>query len=176
VRRADPPRVLVLGDRGVGGSAVIQALRVLAAEEGMELPIERGLRRRPSTGVYSELALALIVWEASLQRSLSDYAAHHSEQLRLCVGRHVPAIVVCNKTDTMPCPLPQVRSKLRHLRSRLRHRIGHCPYSRRGSGACAVPPRFKSTRCPPRLTSCVHRPCVSDRGPWRFVPFHRGER
>lgn len=102
--------MLVLGDRGVGGNAVIQALRALAAAEGVELPVERGLRRRPATDFYSEVALALIVWEASIQRSLSDYAAHHSEQLRSCVGQHVPAIVVCNKTDTMPCPLPQVRS------------------------------------------------------------------
>jgi hypothetical protein len=113
--------VLVLGDRGVGGNAVIQALTALAAAEGVELPIERLLRRRPSAGSYSEVALALIVWEASLVRPLSEYAAHHSEQLRSCVGRDVPAIVVCNKTDTMPCPLPQVWSLTRGSRQDTAH-------------------------------------------------------
>ena len=103
-----PPRVLVLGDRGVGGTAVIQALCAFAVHDGVELLIERGLRRRAAEGFYSGVGLTLIVWEASLQRSLSDYVAHHSEQLRACVGRDVPAVVVCNKTDTMPCPLPQV--------------------------------------------------------------------
>jgi len=39
------------------------------------------------------------VWEASLQRSLSDYAAHHAEQLHSCVGRVVGNIVVCNKVN-----------------------------------------------------------------------------
>jgi len=103
-----PPRVLVLGDRGVGGTAVIQALCAFAVHDGVELLIERGLRRRAAEGFYSGVGLTLIVWEASLQRSLSDYVAHHSEQLRACVGRDVPAVVVCNKTDTMPCPLPQI--------------------------------------------------------------------
>ncbi|EOD33056.1 hypothetical protein EMIHUDRAFT_230047 [Emiliania huxleyi CCMP1516] len=36
-----PARVLVLGERGVGGSALVEALRTIAAAEGIDLPIER---------------------------------------------------------------------------------------------------------------------------------------
>jgi hypothetical protein len=156
-----PPRVLVLGDSGVGGMALVRALRSFADGEGVDLAISRGQQRGAPRHLYADVRLSLIVWEAALECSLSDYSARYSEQLHACVGRQVPAIVVCNKTDTMPCPLPQVTSATRAGSS-----------SHRGAGP-VPPPRPLSACClgvdaAPSLTS-------ADRWAGRLVPLHRSQ-
>jgi len=98
-----PPRVLVLGERGVGGSALVEALRALAAAEGIDLPIERHVDGAPPHSVAVQLSL--VVWEASLERPLAEYVADH-----LRADGQGAAIVVCSKTDRRPCPLPQIHA------------------------------------------------------------------
>mmetsp|Transcript_47646 Transcript_47646/g.157938 ORF Transcript_47646/g.157938 Transcript_47646/m.157938 type:complete len:333 (-) Transcript_47646:32-1030(-) len=98
-----PPRVLVLGERGVGGSALVEALRTLAAAEGIDLPIERHVDGVPPHSVAVQLSL--VVWEASLERPLAEYVADH-----LRADGQGAAIVVCSKTDRRPCPLPQIHA------------------------------------------------------------------
>jgi len=58
VRCEEPPHVLVLGDTGVGGSSVVHALRALAANEGVAVAIDRGLRRSAAPGYYAEVRTA----------------------------------------------------------------------------------------------------------------------
>ena len=59
----------------------------------------------------AQVRLGLIVWEAALDRPLATYAAEYSQRLRNAVPRErrpLPMVAVCNKTDAMPCALPQI--------------------------------------------------------------------
>ena len=49
--------------------------------------------------------------QAALERPLPDYAADYAQRLQLLVPpprRPLPIIVICNKTDVSPCPLPEI--------------------------------------------------------------------
>ena len=51
----------------------------------------------------------MIVWEASLTRPLAAYVQQYAEQMQAVVGNpSLSVVVVCNKTDVVPCPIPQL--------------------------------------------------------------------
>jgi len=53
--------------------------------------------------------LGVIVWEASLTRPLAAYVQQYAEQMQAVVGNpSLSVVVVCNKTDVVPCPIPQL--------------------------------------------------------------------
>ena len=102
-----PPRVLVLGERGVGGSALVEALRTLAAAEGIDLPIERHVDGVPPHSVAVQLSL--VVWEASLERPLAEYVADHLRadgQGAAIVVRAAQTRARCHCCRRRPLPFP----------------------------------------------------------------------
>jgi hypothetical protein len=55
----------------------------------------------------------VVVWDASLDTSLCDYAQQYCDRLQAAVpssAQPLPLVVVCNKTDSAPCPLPQIEA------------------------------------------------------------------
>ena len=55
------------------------------------------------------MRLGVIVWEASLTRPLAAYVQQYAEQMQAVVGNpSLSVVVVCNKTDVVPCPIPQL--------------------------------------------------------------------
>ena len=51
----------------------------------------------------------MIVWEASLTQPLAAYVQQYAEQMQAVVGNpSLSVVVVCNKTDVVPCPIPQL--------------------------------------------------------------------
>ena len=109
-----PPHAVVVGAPGVRKSALIGALREVARERGVELCVAEGL---PAAGAdCAEVRLGVIVWEAALEASLSHYVHKYNAQLQSAVPagrRPLRTFVVCNKTDLMPCPLPQLAGRRR---------------------------------------------------------------
>ena len=116
-----PPHAVVVGAPGVGKSALIGALREVARERGVQLCVAEGL---PAAGAdCAEVRLGVIVWEAALEASLSHYVHKYNAQLQSAVPagrRPLRTFVVCNKTDLMPCPLPQLAGASRAPRPRPR--------------------------------------------------------
>ena len=116
-----PPHAVVVGAPGVGKSALIGALREVARERGVQLCVAEGL---PAAGAdCAEVRLGVIVWEAALESSLSHYVHKYNAQLQSAVPagrRPLRTFVVCNKTDLMPCPLPQLAGASRAPRPRPR--------------------------------------------------------
>tara|TARA_B110001452_G_scaffold248987_1_gene236167 strand:+ start:356 stop:841 length:486 start_codon:yes stop_codon:yes gene_type:complete len=56
-----------------------------------------------------QVRLGVVVWEAALDQPLGVYVQRYSEQMQAVVGNpSLPVVVVCNKTDVMPCPIPQL--------------------------------------------------------------------
>ena len=57
----------------------------------------------------SQVRLGVIVWEASLTQPLAAYVQQYAEQMQAVVGNpSLSVVVVCNKTDVVPCPIPQL--------------------------------------------------------------------
>ena len=57
----------------------------------------------------SQVRLGVIVWEAALTQPLGAYVQQYTEQMQAVVGNpSLSVVVVCNKTDVVPCPLPQL--------------------------------------------------------------------
>lgn len=57
----------------------------------------------------SQVRLGVIVWEASLTQPLGAYVQQYVEQMQAVVGNpSLSVVVVCNKTDVVPCPIPQL--------------------------------------------------------------------
>lgn len=104
-----PPNVLVVGAAGVGKSALIGAMSSQAAERGLVLAAAEGLPSGRAVEAYAKVRLGVIVWEASLTQPLGAYVQQYVEQMRAVVGNpSLSVVVVCNKTDVVPCPIPQL--------------------------------------------------------------------
>jgi hypothetical protein len=133
-----PPNVLVVGATGVGKSALIGAMSSQAEQHGLVLAAAEGLpsgraleayakvARTPSLAAprpdvfrggavltqlcpLSQVRLGVIVWEASLTQPLGAYVQQYVEQMQAVVGNpSLSVVVVCNKTDVVPCPIPQL--------------------------------------------------------------------
>ena len=133
-----PPNVLVVGAAGVGKSALIGAMSSQAEQHGLVLAAAEGLpsgraleayakvARTPSLAAprpdvlrggavltqlcpLSQVRLGVIVWEASLTQPLGAYVQQYVEQMQAVVGNpSLSVVVVCNKTDVVPCPIPQL--------------------------------------------------------------------
>lgn len=59
--------------------------------------------------LLSQVRLGVIVWEASLTQPLGAYVQQYVEQMQAVVGNpSLSVVVVCNKTDVVPCPIPQL--------------------------------------------------------------------
>ena len=68
----------------------------------------------------SQVRLGVIVWEASLTQPLGAYVQQYVEQMQAVVGNpSLSVVVVCNKTDVVPCPIPQLAGALRTPRRAL---------------------------------------------------------
>mmetsp|Transcript_4419 Transcript_4419/g.9577 ORF Transcript_4419/g.9577 Transcript_4419/m.9577 type:complete len:417 (+) Transcript_4419:564-1814(+) len=109
----DSPHVVVVGDEGVGKSTLIRALRSLALPFGVQLVAQEGLPLPSRSAGPSDVQVrvALIVWEAALEQPLASYVAEYAQSLNGLLregSRPVVMVAVCNKTDLMPCPLPQI--------------------------------------------------------------------
>ena len=141
-----PPHAVVVGAPGVGKSALIGALREVARERGVQLCVAEGL---PAAGAdCAEVRLGVIVWEAALEASLSHYVHKYNAQLQSAVPagrRPLRTFVVCNKTDLMPCPLPQLAGASRAPRPRPRAIAVAAPVST--PSPCSRP---RHPRPPPR--------------------------
>ena len=141
-----PPHAVVVGAPGVGKSALIGALREVARERGVQLCVAEGL---PAAGAdCAEVRLGVIVWEAALEASLSHYVHKYNAQLQSAVPagrRPLRTFVVCNKTDLMPCPLPQLAGASRAPRPRPRAIAVASPVSTPSPGS-----RPRHRRPPPR--------------------------
>lgn len=104
-----PPNVLVVGAAGVGKSALIGAMSSQAADHGLVLAAAEGLPSGRALEAYAKVRLGVIVWEASLTRPLAAYVQQYAEQMQAVVGNpSLSVVVVCNKTDVVPCPIPQL--------------------------------------------------------------------
>ena len=120
-----PPHLLVLGDAEVGKSSVILTLESFAVRSRVELRVEEGPF---CLGAMSRAELlnvaALVVWDASMAQPLSEYIAKHlrelidavrddlddAEEARLLARLRTRLLVLCNKCDVQPCPLPEIAS------------------------------------------------------------------
>jgi hypothetical protein len=103
----------------------------------------------------SQVRLGVIVWEASLTQPLGAYVQQYVEQMRAVVGNpSLSVVVVCNKTDVVPCPIPQLAGAPATCRAlHTPHRTHHAP---------RVP------RTHPRACSWCNRA-------WRRAAVHRSE-
>ena len=129
--------LIVLGAPSVGKSAVIRVLRGFAKSSGRtNLEICEGLPPgvhhdgSSGAGAFPNSCVPLVVWDAmgGKQVSLVEYISRHIKELAhdLCgqgqgdempsaamesrVSRMLAArkLVLCNKTDVQPCPLPEI--------------------------------------------------------------------
>jgi len=99
----------------VGKTQLIEVLNDMAGV-GVPLGVQEGIRPRGNldgtpAGWFDDTRLGLIVWEAGSDVPLAEYAAEYAAQLERIVPRGqlpLPIVVVCSKTDQMPCPLPQI--------------------------------------------------------------------
>ena len=109
------PHVIVLGDAGVGKTAVVDVIEAFAINNDVELCVLEG---KPHSREALFSATPLVVWDALGGRgALKDYVARHLKQLtcELTTPRERDALasrllVLCNKTDKSPCPLPEFSS------------------------------------------------------------------
>ena len=174
-----PPHAVVVGAPGVGKSALIGALREVARERGVQLCVAEGL---PAAGAdCAEVRLGVIVWEAALEASLSHYVHKYNAQLQSAVAagrRPLRTFVVCNKTDLMPCPLPQLAGASRAPRPRPRAIAVASPVSTPSPGS-----RPRHRRPPPRpraprasALTCSLNPHPRPRQPRRPRRGHRLDR
>jgi hypothetical protein len=107
------PNILVVGAPGVGKSTLISALRSSAKDHGLELAAAEGLPTGRALEAYAKVRLGIVVWEAALDQPLGAYVQRYAEQMQAVVGNpSLNVVVVCNKTDLTPCPIPQL-SELR---------------------------------------------------------------
>ena len=110
------PHLVVLGDAGVGVSSVVLVLERFAASHGVKLAIGETV---PTTREGLASAVPLVVWDAvdEARGSLKDYVQRHvgglTQALTRAGGTAKEAealegrlLVLCNKTDVEPCPLP----------------------------------------------------------------------
>ena len=92
-----------------------------APDNGVDLDVTEGVP--PGSRELLTSAVPLIIWEAGLAESgngtLKEYVSRHVEtltcQLSLLGGTHKEKealvsrlIVLCNKSDVQPCPLPEI--------------------------------------------------------------------
>ena len=127
-----PPNLIVLGDGGVGKSEIVRVLEGFAAKNLVELNLAEGLPTElTSCQAAASYAVPLIIWEADLgsqqDEPLASYVARHLRLLverlheRLSGSSHAVAdrpnllralqarlLVMCNKSDLQPCPLPEI--------------------------------------------------------------------
>tara|TARA_B100000795_G_scaffold90827_1_gene66145 strand:+ start:313 stop:906 length:594 start_codon:yes stop_codon:yes gene_type:complete len=69
----------------------------------------RGCAHAAALPALSQVRLGVIVWEASLTQPLGAYVQQYVEQMQAVVGNpSLSVVVVCNKTDVVPCPIPQL--------------------------------------------------------------------
>ena len=85
----------------------------------------------------SQVRLGVIVWEASLTQPLGAYVQQYVEQMQAVVGNpSLSVVVVCNKTDVVPCPIPQLAgapAARRALHMHAAPRAPHAPCASRSS-------------------------------------------
>ena len=99
-------------------------------------PSSRGRAHAAALPALSQVRLGVIVWEASLTRPLAAYVQQYAEQMQAVVGNpSLSVVVVCNKTDVVPCPIPQLA----------------------GAPAARRPPRCSSRRAAPRTPHAAPR-------------------
>ena len=65
-----------------------------------------------AAGASSAIEVAVVVWEAVSSEDLKAYARRMRGAVARALGRSVPVVVVCTKTDVAPCPLPQMDAAL----------------------------------------------------------------
>ena len=99
----------------------------------------------------SQVRLGVIVWEASLTQPLAAYVQQYAEQMQAVVGNpSLSVVVVCNKTDVVPCPIPQLAGAPAARRA-ARH-TAPLPTPRRAAHSArrAAPPAPRVPRTHPR--------------------------
>ena len=116
----------------------------------------------------------MIVWEASLTRPLAAYVQQYAEQMQAVVGNpSLSVVVVCNKTDVVPCPIPQLAGA--PAARRAAHRAAPLPTPRVPRTPHAAPRR--APRAPCASHSSVHAvgaPELGDAQPFIAVSAERG--
>lgn len=111
------PHLIVLGDAGVGKSAVIDVLETYAWSNDVELSVVEG---KPTSREALVAATPLVVWDAvdGSRGTLKDYVARHMRELthqlsslggsaKERAALNTRLLVLCNKSDVHPCPLPE---------------------------------------------------------------------
>ncbi|KOO32171.1 hypothetical protein Ctob_007672 [Chrysochromulina tobinii] len=102
--------------RSVGKSTVIAVLEGFAASNNVLLSVVEG---KPTAREALVAATPLVVWDAVDEQrgSLKEYVARHLKQLthELASKKEQEALVsrllvLCNKSDLQPCPIPELRS------------------------------------------------------------------
>lgn len=108
------PHILVVGDKGVGKSALVRALMERA--ENLGFRIAEGLHTSVPRECYADVRVCVVVWEAALDIDLSRYVRQYADYVeRVLGGSGVEwtsarqMLVTCNKTDRLPCPMPQIK-------------------------------------------------------------------
>mmetsp|Transcript_2091 Transcript_2091/g.7254 ORF Transcript_2091/g.7254 Transcript_2091/m.7254 type:complete len:523 (-) Transcript_2091:139-1707(-) len=115
--RQSPPHVVVLGDERVGKSTVVGRLRLAARTRDVPLRVHEGLPAcLPACAAppdLSAVSTAVIVWTAEagcLCGPLDGYVDRYLRLLQAAAPGKPPrqTIVLCNRTDECPCPLPEI--------------------------------------------------------------------
>ena len=119
----------------------------------------------------SQVRLGVIVWEASLTQPLAAYVQQYAEQMQAVVGNpSLSVVVVCNKTDVVPCPIPQLAGAPAARRA-ARH-TAPLPTPRR---ALRTPRRAPRAPCASHSSAhAVGAPELGDAQPFIAVSAERG--
>ena len=119
--------VIFLGDRGVGKSSLLSALRshVPASLKevgdggllsGLGSSLAKGESpslchaRASSTGATGVRRHVVVVWTSQLADTMKAYAMRWRGTAVSVGGPNVPILIVCNMTDIAPCPLPEMNA------------------------------------------------------------------
>ena len=101
--------LVVVGDAGIGKTALIDALREHQASSSSELILgpEGGLAT-PSPDLPR---LLVVVWSALVTEKPRPYAARWRDAALRAHGRQASRMVlVCNRSDEAPCPMPDLQA------------------------------------------------------------------
>jgi len=115
--RPEPPHVIVLGERLAGKSAIISSLEGFAERQGVQLNAVKGLDTLTNSPQLAQV-VPLVVWDAEQPTTLSECVTRHMGELLTVLQErpnsafakelHGKLVVMCNKTDAEPCPLPEL--------------------------------------------------------------------
>ena len=102
--------LVVVGDAGIGKTALLDALREHQAGSSSQLLVgaSGGMVATPSADLPR---LLVVVWSALLTEKPRAYAARWRDTALRARGRQTSRMVlVCNRSDEAPCPMPDLQA------------------------------------------------------------------